>query len=185
MVSKFQDLIATLDFGENSDLLAEFSLNAMDTITGGDLPDIDLSEFDPTKVADLVNSIGGGEIFTLAPKQLEEIVLTSDPIGIKLYDSDVVGGIFAGLDDARITGFDSEILQSALETAKADRLGGLDFESIASIDFLLYAQAAFELADTLTDASSGDIVWVDVAGATLTDNAVALITIPLFPKRET
>lgn len=170
-----QDLIQVLDnldFGENSDLLAEFSLNAMDTITGSDLPDIDLSDLDPARLAHLANSVGGDEIFTLAPEQLREIVLTSDPFGIQLLDEDVVGGIFAGLDVEQITGFDQGILESALDAARANLLGGLgDFASIAVGD------TAYDL---IAEASDIAQALIEDGSFTIRDEAVDLFRSRLF-----
>ena len=48
------------------------------------------------------------------------------------FDPSVVGGMFAGLDQDQIGGFDHETLEAALEAAGANLLGGLgDFNAIA------------------------------------------------------
>lgn len=167
-----RQVINNLDFGENSDLLAEFSLNALDTITGGDLPDLDLGDLDQIRLADLANSVGGGQIFTLAPEQLRKIVLTSDPIGIQLFDEDVVEGVFAGLNVEQITGFDQATLESALEAAHANFLGGVgDFASIAGGD------TAYDLI-----AESSDIAQalIEDGSFTITNEAVDLFRSTLF-----
>lgn len=129
---KFGDILDNLDFKANKGILGGFSFDALDAIAGGQAGGLGRPGFDPGKLADLANSVGGGEIFRLDREKLAGIVDNLDTNGFSGFDPSVVGGLFAGLDQDQIGGFGHETMAAALKAAGADLLGGLgDFNAIA------------------------------------------------------
>ena len=134
-------LLGSLDFQNNGDILRDFSFDTL-----GVLSPEDFQALGNQQLADLANNIGGEGITGLDAGQLYAFVenIKSDFFGD--FDPSVVGGMFAGLDNDQIGGFDHETMKAALEAAGADLLGGLgDFGSIAG------ASTAFDELANLAD----------------------------------
>ena len=122
----------SVDVRANGALLSDFSLGALDAIAGGQPGGLGLSDLDSGKLADLANSVGGGQIFHLETSKLEDMVNSLDANGFNQFDPTAVSGIFAGLNHDQIVGLDTDKLEAAIEAAGANFLGGIGaFDGIA------------------------------------------------------
>ncbi len=122
------DLLGSLDFQNNGEVLRDFSFDTLVILTPEDFQGLDVQQ-----LVDLANTTGGDGIVGLDADQILSIVGSIQADFFGEFDPSVVGGLFAGLDYDQIGEFDAGILEAALEAAGANLLGGLgDFDAIAS-----------------------------------------------------
>ena len=134
-------LLGGLDFQNNGELLQDFSFDTL-----GVLSPEDFQGLGPQQLVDLANTTGGDGIVGLDAGQIQNILGNTQVDFFQEFDPSVLGGMFAGLDDEQIGGFDHETMGAALEAAGANLLGGLgDFDAIAGGD------TAFDFLANLTD----------------------------------
>ena len=148
-------ILDNLDFQANGALLGGFSFGALDAIFGDG--EVTLGGPDaPGKIADLANSVGGGQIFHLDSAKLEEIVGSVDPGDFAGFNPNALSGMFAGLGHNQIVGFDSDRIAAAIEAVGADFLGGTgSFDGIAGGNTAFDQLARFQDLETALDGFEG------------------------------
>ncbi|MDA0263335.1 MAG: hypothetical protein O3A93_14395 [Chloroflexi bacterium] len=119
-------LLGGLDFQNNGDVLRDFSFDTLSVLSPEDFQGLDVRQ-----LVDLTGTTGGDGIIGLGAGQLQNIVGSIDRDAFRDFDPSVVGGMFAGMDNDQIGGFDRDTMEAALEAAGANLLGGLgDFNAI-------------------------------------------------------
>ena len=148
-------ILDNLDFQANGALLGGFSFGALDAIFGDG--EVTLGGPDaPGKIADLANSVGGGQIFHLDSAKLEELIGSLDPAGFAGFDPNALSGVFAGLGHDQIVGFDIDKIEAAFEATGAGRLGGTgSFDGIAGGNTAFDQLARFQVLETALDGFEG------------------------------
>ncbi|MBC8279198.1 MAG: hypothetical protein H8E48_00285 [Chloroflexi bacterium] len=166
---EFGQVLESLDFQNNGALLGDFSFEALDglfaTAGGGPFGGGDLRV--PDHLADLANSVGGGQIFHLHPDKLEGLLDEVDPTDFSNFDPAAFSGIFAGLDQDRIADFDPGRAQAAIDAAGANFLGGSGgFGGISGGD------TAFDQIAGAQDSADDflSVEWAAIFGGNLFDN---------------
>ncbi|NQW22605.1 MAG: hypothetical protein HQ475_04075 [SAR202 cluster bacterium] len=155
---QFGDILKNVDFKTNGAVLGEFSFDALDGLFGAGLFGAGDLET-PDVLADLANSVGGDQIFHLHPDKLQELVVNVNPNDFTKFSPTALSGMFAGMDQDQIAGFDFEKMRAVIEAAEANFLGGFGrFDGIAGGDTAFDLLANAQGFDNALEGFSGGAV---------------------------
>lgn len=164
------EVLDSLDFRANSDILDGFSFDALHVITSGDIEGTNLGNLDLSELGNLANA-AAGQIFNLDSGQLQDIIASGHGNDYANWDPIAVSGAFAGLEPDEIVDIDPQTLHAALLAADAD-FGLQDFNLGVS-----GGDTAFDLLAAAVD--QGNALTQDGSQA-LHQNAVSLLQQNLF-----